>query len=146
MPLRLLAALALIAAASGCDTAPIACTLIGCNDALAIVVSGADGTPAPGRYVVSASSNLGDEEPVRCAFTVTASREVESECGAFVNPGEPGVRVLFPPLKGALTIDVERDGALLSRLGAEPAYAGLFPNGPDCGEVCRVATVRVAVD
>ncbi len=146
MSIRIPFALFLIASASGCDTDAIACTAIGCDDALAVVVARPDGALAPGRYTVSASSNVADEEPSVCAFAVTASGEVESECGAFVVPDEPGVRVLFPPLTGSVTIDVERDGTSVARLAAEPVYVGQFPNGPDCGEVCRVATVRVAVE
>ena len=142
VPARLLLVLTL--AASGCDTdATRGCTLIGCDDALFVVVAGPDGALAPGEYQASVSSNVADQEPAVCAFTVTASGEVGSECPAFADPGEPGVTVLFPPLSGSVTVDVERNGARVARLGAEPAYAGRFPNGPDCGEVCRQATVRV---
>ena len=95
---------------------------------------------------MSVSSNVADEEPSECAFVVTASGEVESECGAFRAPDEPGVQVFLPPLTGPVTVDVTRDGVLATRVGAEPAYVGQFPNGPDCGEVCRLATVGVAVD
>ena len=145
---RSLFALALLASASGCDTdAARACTAIGCDDALIVVVAGPDGTPAPGRYTVSVSSNLADEEPSECAFTVTASGAVESECAAFERQDEAGgVSVLFPPLAGSVTIDVERDGTLVLRRGVEPVYVGQFPNGPDCGEVCQTATARVEID
>ena len=144
VPARLLLFLAVVA--GGCDAdATRACTLVGCDDALFVVVAGPDGALAPGQYGASVSSNLIDQEPATCAFAVTASGDVESDCQAFAAPDEPGVTVRFPPVAGSVTVDVERDGARVARLGAEPAYVGQFPNGPDCGEVCQQATVRVRI-
>ena len=129
---------------AGCDDTETACTLIGCTDALYVHVAGPDGPPQPGRYAVSVEA---DEATQTCAFTVQVGGAVvaESETCRGVSGDEGGVRVMAERVDGPVTIDVARDGARLARLAVRPAYLGQFPNGPDCGEACQAATVRVDV-
>ena len=125
---------------AGCDDTLTACTAIGCDDALIIEVAGPDGPPAPGRYTVSV------EAAEACSFTVEpggAAVGASEACrGLFVGSGGR-VQVTAARADGEITVGVAREGAGATRLSVRPVYLGQFPNGPDCGEVCQTATVRV---
>ncbi len=147
--MRLLSLLALALITTSCDQAPVACTLIGCDDSLALTVTGPDGALAPGRYAVSVGALDGDRAVADCAFTVGAGGELSDEaarCAVIAREGEDGGATLFlAPLTGRLQIDVTRDDALVFRQILQPAYQDVYPNGIDCGAVCQTAQLLVTV-
>ncbi|PAP76646.1 hypothetical protein [Rubrivirga marina] len=156
MPSSRLGALAALLALTACDSpATGACTLIGCADAYSVTLAPAGDVLTPGRYAVEASA---DGETESCAFTVSAdagqtdisvSGESEGCQGLFAfmpsTDAETRVRVVFSPLADDVTIRVRRDGADLASVRVDPVYVDQYPNGPDCGAVCRQADTTVRV-
>ena len=151
MPLALrlfvVLASALTLLGASCDDAPVACTAIGCSDALYVDVASADGAPQPGRYAVTVAPS--DADPAAtCAFTLRPDQTVadpSADCRGVFVADDGRVRVQRDRVDGLVTVGVTRDGIDLGRFSVRPAYLGQFPNGPDCGEVCQQATVRVQV-
>lgn len=99
----------------------VGCTLIGCDNGLSVQLSG---TPA-GAYRVEAIADGADP--------------VALECGA----GQTCPPVFFPGLQAAhVTIRVTTSAGTRSQ-AFTPDYRDLYPNGRDCGAVCKQATVTV---
>lgn len=152
--LRLCVALLAVASFTACDSPTMgACTLIGCEDAYSVTLAPSGDAFPPGRYHVEASA---DGTTETCTFDVTSSAflEVSQESdgcqGAFAfTPSADGasrqVRVLFSPLADDVTVRVRRDGDDVASLRVDPVYVDQYPNGPDCGAVCRQADTSIRV-
>ena len=108
---------------ASCNPITQTCTLIGCEDGLAVRLSG---VPA-GAYRVEAWSEL------RIAPQVF-------ECGA----GETCPPVFFPGFQGNdVTVRVTTAAGVRTQSFADVEYEPLYPNGRRCGGACRQATVTV---
>ncbi|WP_412062307.1 hypothetical protein [Rubrivirga sp. IMCC45206] len=136
----LLAALVALPLVAGCDTTrdPVACTLIGCSDALIVRVA-TPGPPPDGRYVVRASGDV----TRTCSFTLaSAPTDTGDECrGVWIEDGV--LMVTLEPVRGALRVEVQRDGAVVARGSGVADYEPQYPNGVQCGAVCEIARVTV---
>ena len=107
---------------AGCNTISTACTLIGCDDGLAVQFT----TAPSGAYRVE-------------AITAGAATPAVFECGA----GETCPPVFFPDLEAErVTIRVTTSAGTVSR-EFTPEYEDLYPNGRRCGAACRQATVTI---
>jgi hypothetical protein len=108
---------------SGCEVfEPKACTLIGCEDALTVSVTGITAGTA------SVEVKAGDA-------TMTATCEVRNgKCDAYF--------ARFIPT--AATVTVRTATQTVSRT-VSIAYQDSQPNGPGCNPICRQATVSVAI-
>lgn len=132
----LVATLAL--ALSSCGAGP--CTLIGCQSAVAVTLATAElQTLGEGMSVIRI-----------CIDTNCTQETVDGSTGNFATAQfELSGAVLRAIRSDAGTVDrasvsltITRDGTeRFTRTWQNVTFAGQFPNGPGCGEVCRVATV-----
>ena len=98
-----------------------ACTLIGCEDGLAVVIEGAPQGP----YRVEARAEGEAPRVQECPSTAS--------CG----------RIFFADfLPAEVTVEVIAGGSASSRT-VRPAVETLEPNGPGCPPICRQARVIV---
>lgn len=115
-------ATALVLLAS-CNPITQTCTLIGCDDGLAVRLSG---TPA-GPYRVEAWSEL------RIAPQVF-------ECGA----GQTCPGIFFADFEGHdVTVRVTTAAGVRTQEFSDVEYEAVYPNGRRCGGACQQATVTV---
>jgi hypothetical protein len=124
-PLTLPAAIALaLTACSAPAPAPAqrACTMIGCEDGLTVVV---EGTPR-GAYRVEARA---EGEPPRVR-----------EC---TSPEACGQVFFAGFLPGEVTVEVTAVGGARSSRTVRPRVETVQPNGPDCPPTCRQGRVTV---
>ncbi|WP_438020557.1 hypothetical protein WMF18_16425 [Sorangium sp. So ce315] len=160
--ISLVIGLATIAAASGCVVKQ--CTEIGCDDGFSITTATADKRWAPGEYALNLSV---DGEEVSCAYTwtntpqaggggvfvqcsptvavsidpvtrctVTSDRDSVSQSCTPI-PGQFTQRITVQGTPARVDVAVQRDGAVVGERSFTPAYQSLYPNGEDCGPVCR---------
>ncbi|WP_437785783.1 hypothetical protein [Sorangium sp. So ce1097] len=158
----LVAGLATIAAASGC--VPKQCTEIGCIDGFSITTATADKRWAPGEYALGIAV---DGAELSCAYTWTNTPQVggggvfvqcspavtvsvdpvtrctETSDGDSVSqsctpiPGQFTQRIAVQGTPVRVDVVVQRDGAVVGERSFTPAYRSSYPNGEDCGPVCR---------
>lgn len=154
-------------AASGCG-APggvpgRACTLIGCDNQVSIIVRRADGQPprlaseivVDGRTIVCAAP--ADYEPwASCGTQATISQREVMDChDTRTPPADSSAVVSSPPCVGIgqfeQTISVRgmpkrvdvslKEGAdVIAQRTFEPNYRPVFPNGVACGAACEQAS------
>ncbi len=131
---------------AGCDEAPAACTEIGCVDALYIDLAGPDGPLPEGDYTVSLKTAESDRT---CPLTIKPGgipgEQGPEACQVADVVSGGGLRLDLRRVDGQVAVHVTRDGDSVGSLSTRPVYLGQFPNGPDCGEACQTATVRVEV-
>lgn len=115
-------ATALVLLAS-CNPITNACTLIGCQNGLAVKL---DGTPA-GAVRVEAWSEL---QPAPQVF----------ECGA----GQTCPSAFFADFEGSdVVVRVTTAAGVRTQAFNDVEYESVYPNGRRCGEACKQATVTV---
>ena len=100
-----------------------ACTLIGCDSGLTVVV---DPTPA-GSFRVEADAPGDSTRAVECSAQQPCAN------GAFFRD--------FTPESATIRVIVSSDTTTRS---VTPVYEALQPNGPQCPPTCRQATVTVS--
>ena len=98
-----------------------ACTMIGCDDGLNVLV---EGTPQ-GAYRVEVRAEGHETQVVECP--------APTECGRIFLAG-------FLPEE--VTVELTAGEARSSRT-VKPEIETVQPNGPDCPPTCRQATIRV---
>ena len=144
------------------------CTDIGCGDGVSIVVSPESNVWQEGSYTVELEL---DGSRRSCNFSIPAdlppTGSVTSlECGLLeqlaectsVRQGDavsqscspiPNQHRLVLDAQGqpaSVTVTLKRDDAVLLSHEDEFRYVETRPNGPDCGPVCRNATVQATFD
>lgn len=173
--LRNILAVAFVLFAACSQACSHSCTEIGCLDQLSGTIKTADGTWSNGTYVITiatdqtsytCSMKLPDDFPKRGAVSALTcepalglwglSLQQDSECkeesaGGAVNQSctpTPDHYTLTFPLDGTpdtMTIQVERDGTVLSDEVFDPSYKENQPNGKGCGPVCRQGAVELTL-
>jgi hypothetical protein len=133
--------LALLVFTGGCGLIPgRSCTLMGCSDALSVVLTPEEAL-ADGAWEVEVIQEDGSSE--LCAFEIEGGVVGQAPCEAFGTEGSPTVQVDFPAGEGGVTVEVRHEGELIHTEDFAPEYEELAPNGPECGPICRRAAVEV---
>lgn len=116
----------LMVAASCTNNAPPAevCTLIGCDDGLAVEIAGDRDGPVQIRV----------EAPDQETRTFECS-DASVRCGTFLGGFTPS----------EVTVVVIDAGGQETARTLTPTYETTYPNGPDCPPGCEQATVRMSV-
>jgi len=134
----------LLVSAQGCATT---CTDAGCGPSMSLEIRAADGTWPDGVYALELSV---DGVAHTCSMTlpddIPASGGLAlSGCGLTLSPdqvaGQYTLRSWSSSTPRTLSVRVTRDEALLIDETRTVAYEDSRPNGPECGPVCRSATV-----
>ena len=160
------------AACSGGDSAPKACTLIGCADNFTASAQRADGSIPDGAHRIEV---LADGTTLKCAFTLplatcgggTAQPTCDagltvtvvpaqiciqtqgdsgtsSTCNAI--PGKFVETVTLPGAPGQVHVWQYVDDVPILDVAVAPQYQDSRPNGPGCPPVCRQASVAWTID
>ncbi len=119
-------ALAGACAGSSASSAPKACTLIGCDNTVQLLITGA-GASSVTRISVSA--------PGDTAISRTCS--ASAPC-----TGPNGVVFSYAPDTLIVTLTTNAGTSTFTEV---PAYTLFSPNGPDCPPTCKTATVAITV-
>jgi|SRR4029079_1084859 len=158
-------------AAVGCDSSssgPKACTLIGCADSFTASVQRADGSIPDGAHRIEI---VADGKTLHCSFTLPLAGTAQPTCdaglGVTVVPGQiciqtgggsgssatcnvlPGKFVETITLQGTpgqVHVWQYVDDASILDAAVAPQYEDSRPNGPECGPVCRQASVAWTLD
>jgi hypothetical protein len=136
--------LALLVFVSGCDLLPgRSCTLMGCSDALSVVLSPQEPL-ADGAWEVEVSAEDGSSE--LCAFEMEGGAVTSGDCMASGTEGSSEVQVDFVVVEGDLAVEVRHEGEVVHTEEVSPVYEEMQPNGPECGPICRRAAVEIALE
>lgn len=132
---------------TGCDEDVVACTLIGCEDALYIDLAGPDGPLPEGDYTMNLKTAESDRT---CPLTIkrggVPADQGPGTCQVGGVNSDGGLRLAaLRRVDSPVTVNVAREGVEVASVSVRPVYVGQFPNGPDCGEACQTATIRVEV-
>jgi hypothetical protein len=106
-----------------------ACTEIGCTSELTVTLRAAAGTLPTGLYDVRVRDARGNTNTRSLDLMVPVS----------------SLALEFPLPDGAVTVDVDVNGAAFASFDGSPDTARLQPNGPLCPPVCYAATLEGAV-
>jgi hypothetical protein len=129
-----------------------ACTEIGCNDGLSVLIRPAAERFLPGHYEVSVA--VAGEARRSCYFVISNDPDIcaldhcveVEDCNAMYSVGYPvpeRVEISYPVIEAPVDLQVKRDGAVLVQMAVEPAYHEMRPNGPGCPPTCHRASVEL---
>jgi len=156
-------ACAATAACSGGDSAPKACTLIGCADNFSASAQRADGSIPDGAHRIEV---LADGTTLKCAFTLPLAGTAQPSCDAGLSvtivpaqiciqtqgsssssstcnviPGKFVERVALSGTPGQVHVWQYVDDLTVLDVAVAPQYQDSQPNGPGCPPVCRQASL-----
>jgi hypothetical protein len=169
---RVFALAALTTASIGCVTHE--CTLRGCTDGLGIEFRTPTGAWTNGVYELAVhidgqlagSCTLrvpeqlpdppGKVFPMPCGtnieFNISSQSACENGCDGNACwqkctpiPGKYESRLAVRGTPARIGLALVRDGETILAEDVEPAYAEVYPNGPECGGACRQATLEYTV-
>jgi hypothetical protein len=119
----LAATIALTAVLTACDgSTDAACTEIGCNDGLFVVLRGTPGV----EFEIDASTSNGDVRNASCVVDPDGSCQI-----GFYGFVPEDVTLAVSGVDQQLSVTLE------------PAYETFQPNGPGCPPICRQATLEI---
>ena len=161
-------ACAAAAACSSSDSAPKACTLIGCADIFMASAQRADGSIPDGAHRIEV---LVDGTTLKCAFTLPLAGTAQPSCDAGLSvtivpaqiciqtqgsagtsstcnaiPGKFVETVMLSGTPGQVHVWQYVDDVPILDVAVAPQYQDSRPNGPDCGPVCRQASLAWTMD
>jgi hypothetical protein len=154
---------------AGCESHE--CTTMGCTSQLSITMRTPTGAWSDGVYELTVRTDtqlegvctfrLPDQLPdppgkvptVPCGTGIRWGISPEVECQMGCNgdscwqgctpiPGKFLTRVTIDGTPGRVDLQLSRDGAPILVETAEPVYADVYPNGPECGGACRQASLE----
>jgi hypothetical protein len=117
----------------------VPCTLIGCESAVIVKLATAElqtlgEGPSQLRLCIEASCTEGTIDVSTGSFTAAFSLD-----GALLRASRSDASTVD---QATVSLTISRSGTeRFSRTWQNVKFAGQFPNGPGCGEVCRVASV-----
>lgn len=133
---------ALLVFLSGC-----ACTEIGCEDSIEVVLVPAGGTVVPGTYRMTVEHDDGVES---CELVVDDeclnNNLCQGDCWlAYRSGSQLTMTVVATSVPDSARIVIERDGVVVGDETFQPDYDRLQPNGRLCSPTCYQATETMMI-
>jgi hypothetical protein len=123
-----------------------ACTEMGCENRLSIVIEHRDREPfSPGVYTVEATPTGGDQLKSVCVLEEAGTLACRGDAGIVVDlsAGNGTFQVHLNGAPAGVTAALKLDESRLGEEAFTPDYTIVTPNGTDCEPICFQATVAM---